>query len=156
MRPALIRALDERFGDPLDAYVNGSQAWLRDDGPGGATLEWRLHPVAGYRLPAGVETHHDVFPAAALALADANAEPQPNAWTLAPDYLWDGLEAFPAYDDEFEPAQLAQAATKALGLAPDATGLVDHETVADAWERDMGGVSIVELLLEQLGGAAQA
>ena len=45
--PAVIVALDERFGEPVDAYVNGSQTWLRDDGPGGITLEWRLHPVAG-------------------------------------------------------------------------------------------------------------
>ena len=32
--PELIVALDVRFGEPVDAYVNGSQVWLRDDGPG--------------------------------------------------------------------------------------------------------------------------
>jgi hypothetical protein len=36
--PSLVVALDDRFGEPVDAYVNGSQTWLRDDGPGGATL----------------------------------------------------------------------------------------------------------------------
>ena len=50
-RPEVIVALDDRFGEPVDAYVNGSQVWLREDGPGGMVLEWRLHPVAGYRRP---------------------------------------------------------------------------------------------------------
>ena len=54
--PALLLALDDRFGAPVDTYVNGSQVWLRDDGPGGEALEWRLHPVAGYRRPPGLAT----------------------------------------------------------------------------------------------------
>src|SRR5580704_4457209 len=111
----LIVALDERFGEPLDAYVNGSQVWLRDDGPGGMTLEWRLHPVAGYRRPAGVGTY-EVFAATALALATGGPTPAPLA------ELWDGLEVFPAYGDSPEPAPLAAAAAEALGLAPDASG----------------------------------
>ncbi len=37
--PHLIVALDERFGEPVDAYVNGSQVWFRDDGPEGITLD---------------------------------------------------------------------------------------------------------------------
>src|SRR5437588_535997 len=49
VRPALITALDDRFGAPVDAYVNGSQVWLRDDGPGSITLEVRPHPGAGPR-----------------------------------------------------------------------------------------------------------
>ena len=44
-RPEVVVALDSRFGEPVDSYVNGSQVWLREDGPGGITLEWRLHPV---------------------------------------------------------------------------------------------------------------
>ena len=41
---ALVLALDDAFGEPTDTYVNGSQVWLLDNGPAGATLEWRLHP----------------------------------------------------------------------------------------------------------------
>ena len=67
--------------------------------------------------------------------------------------LWDGLEAFAAYGDEVEPATLAAAATEALGIPPDATGLVDHDRIGDEWERSGGRVSIVALLLEQLGGS---
>ena len=52
----LVIALDARFGEPVDAYVNGSQTWLRDDGPGGETIEWRLHPVPVYERPPGVGT----------------------------------------------------------------------------------------------------
>ena len=141
--PELIVALDEQFGEPLDAYVNGSQVWLRDDGPGGVTLEWRLHPVAGYRRPANVDTY-EVFSTVALALGTGGPPP------ARLDALWDGLEVFAAHGDELEPATLSHAATEALGVAPDASGLVDHRVVADEWERTTGAVSIVERLLAQL------
>ena len=67
-----------------------------------------------------------------------------------PNALWDGLEAFPAYDDEVEPAPLAAALADALGIEPDAHGLVDHERVGDEWEQSRGTVSIVDALLSQL------
>jgi hypothetical protein len=143
--PELVIALDERFGESTDAYVNGSQVWLRDDGPRGVTLEWRLHPVAGYQRPAGLDTY-SVFPTVALALA-TGAPP-----TAPLESLWDGLEAFAAYGDELEPAPLGQAARESLGIAPDAVGLVDHRAIGDAWERARGRVSIVALLLDELGG----
>ena len=143
VRPEVIIALDERFGEPLDAYVNGSQVWLRDDGPGGIPFEWRLHPVAGYQRPAGVGTY-EVFEATALSLATGTAPP------AALNELWDGLEVFAAYGDAIEPQPLMQAAAEALGIPPDAWGLVDHEPIADQWERTAGGVSIIDDLLEQL------
>jgi hypothetical protein len=141
--PELIVALDDRFGEPVDAYVNGSQVWLRDDGPGDVTLEWRLHPVAGYRRPAKVGTY-EVFEATALALATGAEPPAPL------DRLWDGLEVFAAHGDEVEPATLAAAASTSLGIAPDASGLVDHTRIGDAWERAAGGVSIVDALFAEL------
>jgi hypothetical protein len=141
--PELIVALDDRFGEPLDAYVNGSQVWLRDDGPGEVTLEWRLHPVAGYRKPANVDTY-ELFSTTALALATGAAPP------ARLDALWDGLEVFAAHGDELEPATLAASAADALGVPPDASGLVDHAAVGDEWERTRGNVSIIERLLEQL------
>jgi hypothetical protein len=64
--------------------------------------------------------------------------------------LWDGLECFPAHGEDLEPAALAAAAFAALGIAPDAAGLVDHELIGDDRERSRGAVSIVALLLEQL------
>jgi hypothetical protein len=143
--PELIVALDDRFGEPVDAYVNGSQVWLRDDGPGGITLEWRLHPVANYRRPAKVGTY-EVFANAALALSTGADPPAPL------DQLWDGLEAFPAYGDDVEPAPLAAAATAALGIPPDAAGLVDHQTIADEWQQTKGRISIVKALLAELRG----
>lgn len=146
--PALVLALDERFGEPLDAYVNGSQVWIRDDGPGGIALEWRLHPVAGFRRPGGAGAY-DLFAGVALALARGDAP------VAEPGALWDGLEAYPAYGDEAEPAPLAAAAAQALGIPPDASGLVDHRAVGDAWERAGGRVSIVDALLGQLSGSAR-
>jgi hypothetical protein len=139
----LVVALDSRFGEPIDAYVNGSQVWLREDGPGGMTIEWRLHPIAGYRLPRGFSTY-DVFARTALAVATGEEPPVPL------DALWDGLEAFSAYGAELEPAPLASAAAEALGIPPDAAGIVDHGMIGDAWERSGGRISIVEAVLAQL------
>jgi hypothetical protein len=141
--PELIVALDERFGEPVDAYLNGSQVWLRDDGPAGGALEWRLHPVAGYQRPAAVDTY-EVFSVTAHALATGGDGP------AELDALWDGLEAFPAFGDEIEPAVLATAAVRALGVPPDATGLVDHERIGREWERNGRRTSIVDALFAQL------
>ena len=144
--PAVVLALQERFGDPVDVYVNGSQVWLRDDGPGGVTVEWRLHPVADYERPDGVDTY-DVFPSTALALEQGADPPAPV------DRLWDGLEAFAAYGDEVEPATLGAATTEALGIPADACGVVDHQRVGDEWEKSGGGTSIIDALLSQLAAS---
>jgi hypothetical protein len=142
----LIVALDERFGEPVDAYVNGSQVWLRDDGPAGICIEWRLHPVANYRRPASADTY-SLFSDTALALQTGEHPP------ASPETLWDGLEAFPAYDEEVEPAPLRAAVHESLGLAPDACGLVDHQVIGDEWERTNGATSIIAALLAQLDQA---
>lgn len=145
--PELVRALDDRLGQPDDCYVNGSQVWQRDDGPGGITVQWRLHPVAGYVRPAGVGTY-DVFPRTAIALAGLGDEVAPVA------SLWDGLEVFPADDEEeVEPAVLRAYAEGLLGLEPAAHGMADHDAVGEAWEREQGGRSIIDDLLTQLTGA---
>lgn len=142
--PEVVVALDSRFGEPLDAYVNGSQVWLRDDGPGGMPLEWRLHPVPDYTRPAGVTTE-EIFPATALAFETGQEPPAPLA------QLWEGLEVFAAYGDEIEPHPLATAAAAALGIEPDASGLVEHQPIADEWERSGRRISIVGALFDQLG-----
>ena len=141
----VIIALDDRFGEPVDAYVNGSQVWLRDDGPGGIPLEWRLHPVPGFRRPPELGTY-DLFATVALALARGETPPAP------PEQLWEGVEAFAAYGDETEPPLLRSSASEALGVAPEVCGLADHTRIGDEWERAGGKVSIVEALLSQLSG----
>ncbi len=147
--PELILALDERFGPPHDSYVNGSQVWLRDDGPAGITLEWRLHPVGGYERPPALTTY-EVFEAVADALGTGTEPAAPL------DQLWDGLEAFAAYGDETEPATLAASAGGALGRPPDAAGLVDHEPIAEEWERADRGSSIIDALLVQLSQTGES
>ncbi|MGI8794039.1 MAG: hypothetical protein ACR2H3_12860 [Acidimicrobiales bacterium] len=139
----LLAAIDERFGDPVDSYVNGSQTWLREEGPDEVVIEWRLHPVASFVRPAGIDTY-DLWPNTVIAIA--RGEPPPTD----PKALWEGLEAFPAYGDDIEPAALRALATASLGRPPDAFGLVDHRAVADEWERSGGRTSIVRALLAQL------
>jgi hypothetical protein len=139
----LLLAVDDAFGEPVDAYVNGAQVWLRDDGPAGEALEWRLHPVAGFQRPAAVDAH-ELLATVVYALRTGDEPPAPI------DSLWEGLEAFPAYGDELEPAPLAAACTAAVGVTPDAYGVVDHDRIGDAWERSSGRTSIVTALFEQL------
>jgi hypothetical protein len=172
--PRLVLALDERLGAPLDSYLNGSQTWLvapdgepdggarggaGDDaeaphiGAGGddETLELRLHPVAGYTVPRGM-SHYDVWEQVVDALA-AGADGERLALgseVRSLRELWDGLECFAAYGAELEPQAIATVGTRLVGIAPDAAGLVDHDAVADAWERARGRVSIVDLLFAQL------
>jgi len=147
--PELVLALDERLGLPVDSYVNGSQTWLVEEGD--LTLEWRLHPVAGYRAPAQVSPY-DLWETVVSQLSLAG---DPHALRLGDEVrpltaLWDGLECYAAHGDEPEPQQLAATASTQLGRPPDRFGLVDHDAIGDAWERANGGVSIVALLLSQL------
>lgn len=151
--PPLVLALDERLGVPVDSYLNGAQTWLVDNGPGGATIEWRLHPAPGYSVPRGA-SHYDIWETVVGEL-QTGVDPEHlviGEETRALASMWEGLEAFPAYDDDPEPAALSDAMTMALGLAPAAAGLVDHDAIADAWERTRGRTSIVDALLEQLAG----
>ena len=147
--PELVLALDERLGLPIDSYVNGSQTWLVEDGE--LTLEWRMHPVAGYRAPAKVSPY-DLWETVVGQLSRAG---DPHALRLGEEVrpltaLWDGLECYAAHGDETEPQQLATMATAQLGRPPGRFGLVDHDSIGDAWERANGGVSNVALLLAQL------
>ncbi len=145
----LVLGLARTFGDPDDGYVNGSQVWLRDNDRK-ITLEWRLHPVADFAQAARATglaeapgAHHDLFAAVAFQLAN-----DPDCLTV--EQLWDGLECFPAYGDELEPAALARSAEVLLGAAPDAFGLVDHDAIGAAWEAAQGKMSILAALFDQL------
>jgi hypothetical protein len=147
----VVQRLDEHLGPPVDSYVNGSQTWITENGPGGIGLEWRLHPVAGYRLPRDL-SHYDLWE---QIVASLSAGVDPDALTLGAEArtlrsIWDGLECYAAYGDDVEPAPLARAATDALGRAPDATGLVDHDEIGSAWEHARGATSIVEMVFAQL------
>lgn len=150
--PELVLNLDEQLGPPVDSYLNGSQTWLVED-ESSVTLEFRLHPVAGYVTPRGL-SHYDIWE---TVVGHLSAGADPHALRLGDEVrpltaMWDGLECFAAYGDDIEPAGLASAAAKALGRPPDRQGLVDHDRIGDAWERSGGKTSIVALLLEQLSG----
>lgn len=146
IRAELVATLARRLGEPLDSYVNGTQTWLTPDGPRECTLEWRLHPVASYRPPVGL-SHYDLWEQVVAQL--------PGPFRLGENTrelseLWDGLECFPTDGDELEPAPLAAAVTDTLGIAPDASGLVDHERIGAEWERARGAISLVDTLFAAL------
>lgn len=146
--PELVLAMDEHLGTPVDCYVNGSQTWFT----GEPVLEWRLHPIAGFAALAGVSPY-DLWELVVDAITGGG---DPQALTLgsgsvALGELWDGLECFPAYGDELEPVTVAQRAREMLGRDPDLSGLVDHDTIGDEWERTGGSVSVFALLARELG-----
>lgn len=138
----LVVALDANLGEPVDTYVNGSQVWFRDP-TDEITLQLRLHPVAGFRRPPGVEVH-DLFSDVALAVAEGREPP------AAPAALWDGLEAYPAFGEEVDVDVLAAWATDIVGIGPTASGVVDHGPIGEEWERSEGQTSIISALLAQL------
>jgi len=149
--PELALALDAHLGLPVDSYLNGSQTWLVEDGP--VTLEWRLHPVGAFSLPAGF-SHYDLWEqvVAQLSTGTSADELLLGDETRALTALWDGLECYVAFGDDIEPANLLRRTTETLGLTPDLCGLVHHQSVGDLWERSKGSVSIVQLLADQLQG----
>jgi hypothetical protein len=149
--PELVGALDAQLGPPVDGYVNGAQTWLTDTGPGDVTLEWRLHPVAGYRPPAGVSPYELWDEVTGQLAAGADPASLPLGQDRRPlTSVWDGLECYAVDAFDLEPAPLAAAATATLGRTPDASGLVDHERIGSAWEQARGTVSIVALVFEEL------
>lgn len=155
LSPQLLLALDDELGAPLDRYVNGTQTWLTtpaDDDGAGPTLEWRLHPVAAYRPPAGCG-HDELWETVIDALRADQVDTVPlGREQRALSSIWGGLECFPAYGEEIEPQVLAALAQRALGRAPELAGLVDHGAIGTQWERSGGKVSLVEMLRDELAG----
>lgn len=150
---ALVELLDARLGPPLDSYVRGWQVWLEPNGPDEITLEWRLHPPAKFRMPAGVNPH-DLFDVVIQGLSDVE-DPSRDAFPagrtrLRLDEVWEALEVFPAYGESATPARVTAAVTAVLGRAPDAAGHADHGRLGDLWKGRRGDFSVGRALLEQL------
>lgn len=149
----LVERLDVHLGPPLDSYVRGWQVWLEPNGPGGARLEWRLHPPARFQMPRGVN-HHDLFDLVLQGLADGLADTLPlgNERRALPE-VWEVLEIFPIDEgaEVVDPGDLADAAAEALGgRRPDAAGRVDHDRLGDLFKGRRGDFSVGQALLAQL------
>ncbi|HYI60308.1 MAG TPA: hypothetical protein VEW93_00730 [Acidimicrobiales bacterium] len=146
LRPELVQALEGHLGIPDDSYANGSQVWLRGDGPGGMPIEWRLHPRPDFARPSAVISH-ELFPRVVAALAAGTPPP------VDPAEAWSGLEAAPAYGDEVDEEVLVGLVTARLGQPPDASGQIDRDDLGRAWERSGGRLDVVEALVDILGRA---
>lgn len=154
---ALVEALDARLGPPLDSYVRGWQVWLEDHGPRDATLEWRLHPPAGFAMPRGVDPH-DLFGEVLAGLADAD-DPDAEALALGEERrplagVWEVLEVFPTFGDPAEPAEIVAAAVSVLGRRADAAGQADHARLGDLFKGRAGDFSVGQALLAALDPVA--
>lgn len=146
----LIEALDERLGPPLDSYVRGWQVWLEPNGPGGVTLEWRLHPPAGFHMPRGVDPH-DLFEVVLAGLASGEDPFKTGSERRTLAEIWEALEVFSAFDPDVEPAAVAEAAAVALGGRwPYGAGLADHDRLGDVWKGKRGEFSVGRVLLDTL------
>lgn len=141
--PPLLVAVHDRLGPPAHAYDNGSQAWLRPDGPRDVLVDWRLHPRADLARPGRLSGYH-LFPAVAGALARGEVP------DLDPGTVWSGLEAVPAYDDPVTPDALAGRLGAVLGRLPDAWGPLDRDAMARSWEESLGHLDVVAWALDQL------
>ena len=151
---ALVEALDACLGPPLDSYVRGWQVWLEPHGPGGVTLEWRLHPPARFTMPRGVDPH-DLFGEVLQALAEV-AAPDVDALPLGKERrslseVWEVLEVFPTFGDEVSPDVLVAVTEETVGRSPDAVGHVDHSRLGDLYKARSGDFSVGAALLAELG-----
>ena len=149
----LVLALDERLGPPVDSYLNGSQTWITGDGPGGIDLEWRLHPVAGYRLAREL-SHYDLWEQV-VARVVGGRRPRLVVARLRGTYValalgWSGVLRGLRRRPGTRPARIGGG--NRVGRAPDAAGLVDHEAIGTAWEHAKGTTSLVEMVFAELKG----
>jgi hypothetical protein len=136
----LLAALHERFGAPAGSYGNGSQTWLRSDGPDGTPVEWRLHPRADFVRPTDLAADQ-LFTRVAGAVARGEEPP------LDPARVWTGLEATWAFDEALPADQLSTCTRAALGLDADACGSVDRDAIGVEWERSGGRLDVIAHLL---------
>ena len=153
--PELIVTLDATLGAPVDSYLNGSQVWLTPDGPNDVVLEWRLHPVGGFRQPAGI-SHYDLWEIVVAACSVEATDPAAINFgeeTRSLDSLWTGLESFAAYGDPMTPEVLTAVATAALTIAPDLAGVVNHRAIGDEWTRTGRTADLAALVRAALEGA---
>lgn len=150
---ALVELLDERLGPPLDSYVRGWQVWLEAHGPAGETLEWRLHPPAGFAMPRGVNPH-DLFEVVLQGLSGLD-DPDTQPFAAGKEQrrladVWEVLEVFPTFGDDIPPERLVAIAEDVLGRRPDAAGTADHARLGDRFKAERGGFSVGEALLATL------
>ncbi len=148
----LIEALESALGPPIDSYLMGWQVWLVDaEEPQGLTLEYRLHPPAGFEMPAGFD-HHDLWDAVVTQLAEGADRVTLAQDTRALGEIWDLLEVYAAfYDDAPSADDIRRRAEEALGVACGAFGEVDHERLGGRWRRQRHQFDLPNALREALG-----
>ena len=132
--PEIIKTIVNKLGEPIDSYWNGSHTWFttyRD-----FDFEWRLHPVAGFKMPEASRPE-DLFD---LALEGE----------VEIDHYWEGLEIFDINDEPGSIEILKDHIKSVLDKEPPHCGYVDHETIGNDFERTGGDISIVRLLINQL------
>lgn len=130
----LLGLLSTRLADPVDSYWNGSHTWF--SALDNTELEWRLHPVKDFTMPEASRPE-ELFELALEGEVD-------------PEHYWEGLEIYSFDETSATPQDLAEYVSAILERRPDAQGYVDHESIAQEYERNNGNVSIIQLLMSQM------
>ena len=148
----LVNALDAQLGPPVDSYVNGTQTWLTEDGPGGVALEWRLHPVAEYRPPTGL-SHYDLWEqvvGAAVVRAPIRARSRSARASATSGRCGRGSSASPPTATRSSRRRWPPRPPTPLGRRRMRPGSSTTTASVHAWEQAVGKVSIVAMLFEEL------
>ena len=66
------------------------------------------------------------------------------------EHYWEGLEVFVIGEKTCTPDELAEHVEEILNLEVESKGMVDHDEIGNAFERNNGNISIVQLLLNQI------
>jgi len=148
----VLNALERAFGPPIDSYLMGWQVWLVEDELDGqeVTLEYRVHPPAGFSQPQGLD-HHDLWTEVIAQLADGATDLALGDETRSLPQVFALVEVYPAFGEELTPAQVAAHVQTSLGRAPRAAGQVDHAQLGGRWKRLRHDFDLPGALREALG-----
>jgi len=149
---ALLEALEQAFGPPIDSYLRGWQVWIEPvdpDADDAVELEYRLHPPAGFTMPAGLN-HHDLWDQVITKVADGATLFALGSETRDLADVWVLLEVFPAFADVMSSADVRATAEQALGRTARADGDVDHERLGGRFKREGHEADIPAALLDAL------
>ena len=135
--PNICKILHGTFGEPVDSYWNGSHTWFEEpDLLHNTRIEWRLHPVSGFDMPKASRPE-ELFEMIIEGSMDV-------------EHYIEGLEVFPVDENEITIEEFKKYVFERINIEADFSGFIDHESIANEYEKSNGDVSITSLIAAQL------